>query len=53
MPFSGADAVALGIPAGPRVGRLLDAFEKWWIAAGFPNDVELLQTRFAALAKEI
>lgn len=53
MPFSGADAVALGIPAGPRVGRLLDAFEKWWIEAGFPNDVELLQTRFAALAKEV
>ena len=35
--LSGADILAAGIPAGPRVGRLLAAVEARWIAAGFPE----------------
>ncbi len=38
FPLKGADALALGVPAGPDVGRLLAEVEDWWIAAGFtPN----------------
>jgi poly(A) polymerase len=52
MPFSGADILALGIPAGPRVGRTLKAFEAWWIEAGFPDDHAAQSDRLAALAKQ-
>jgi len=41
-PFSGADLIARGIKAGPRVGRTLCAFEALWIEAGFPKDAETL-----------
>jgi poly(A) polymerase len=27
--------MALGVPAGPRVGELLRAVEAWWIAGDF------------------
>ena len=33
----GADILARGVPAGPSVGRLLEAIEARWIAAGFPQ----------------
>jgi poly(A) polymerase len=52
MPFSGADVLALGIPAGPRVGRALRAFEAWWIEAGFPDDRTAQCARLAALAEQ-
>lgn len=35
--LSGADIVAAGVPAGPRIGQLLAAVEAHWIAAGFPE----------------
>lgn len=38
LPVRGADVIALGVPAGPAVGRIVSAFEDWWIAAGFPTD---------------
>ena len=52
LPLSGADILALGIPAGPRVGRTLRAFEAWWIEAGFPDDRSAHQDRLAALADQ-
>jgi poly(A) polymerase len=52
MPFSGADVLALGIPAGPRIGRTLRAFEAWWIEAGFPVDASAQKNRLAALAAQ-
>ncbi len=52
MPFSGGDVLALGIPAGPRVGRTLRAFEAWWIEAGFPPDSHAQAARLAALAEQ-
>jgi poly(A) polymerase len=30
LPVKGQDAVDLGVPAGPEVGRLLAEVEKWW-----------------------
>ncbi|MGL4323600.1 MAG: CCA tRNA nucleotidyltransferase [Beijerinckiaceae bacterium] len=38
MPFAGADVMALGIPAGPRIGAILALAEARWIAADFPAD---------------
>jgi len=35
LPVKGADALALGIPAGPDVGAILRAVEKWWIDEDF------------------
>ena len=38
FPLGGADVMALGVPAGPRVGELLRAVEAWWIAGDFAAD---------------
>jgi poly(A) polymerase len=35
FPLAAADVMALGIPAGPRVGQLLTAIEHWWIENNF------------------
>ena len=38
LPLRGADVVARGIAPGPAVGRIVSAFEDWWIGAGFTDD---------------
>ncbi len=38
LPIGGADALALGLKPGPRVGALLEAVERWWIAGDFSAD---------------
>jgi poly(A) polymerase len=45
FPLKGRDAVRLGVPPGPAVGRLMAALEDWWIAGDFQAD------RAACLAK--
>jgi len=40
LPVRGADVVARGVTPGPAVGRIVNAFEDWWIGAGFPEDAE-------------
>ena len=35
LPVAGRDAVALGIPRGPEIGRLLAQVETWWIDGDF------------------
>ncbi len=50
MPVRGADVLALGVPAGPRVGEILEAFESWWISAGFPSDPAAHKAKLSALA---
>jgi poly(A) polymerase len=50
LPISGADALALGIEAGPAVGGLLSAAEQWWIEQDFaPTRDEMLE-KLSALA---
>ena len=39
LPASGRDVIARGVSAGPDVARRLAAFERAWVAAGFPTDV--------------
>ncbi len=43
LPFSGADLVARGVAAGPRVGETLRAFQALWIRAGFPRERDTLE----------
>jgi hypothetical protein len=45
LPVAGADALALGVPPGRRVGELLRALEAWWRERDFGPD------RAAALAR--
>jgi len=45
FPLKGRDAVRLGIPPGPTVGRLMATVEDWWISGDFQAD------RNACLAK--
>ncbi len=51
LPIRGADVVALGVPEGPPVGRVVHAFEDWWIRHEFPSDPALLAAELASLAK--
>jgi poly(A) polymerase len=49
LPVGGTDIIALGVQPGPRVGRILTAFEGWWTAAGFPADPVLAAKRLAEI----
>jgi poly(A) polymerase len=49
LPLGGADVMALGVPAGPRVGELLRAVEAWWIAGDFAAGEAGLRDRLRAL----
>jgi poly(A) polymerase len=49
LPLGGADVMALGVPAGPRVGELLRALEAWWIAGDFAADEAALRARLAEI----
>lgn len=31
FPLTGADIMALDVPAGPRIGEILDLIERWWL----------------------
>jgi poly(A) polymerase len=42
LPIGGAELLQQGIPAGPRVGQVLKAFQAAWIRAGFPREPERL-----------
>lgn len=49
LPVSGGDVVALGVPPGPRISAITEAFETWWIEAGFPHDRARIAARLAEL----
>ena len=38
LPVGGDDVLALGVPAGPRVGAILAALEAWWVGHDFAPD---------------
>lgn len=42
LPIGGAELLQHGIPAGPRIGAVLKAFQAAWIRAGFPREPERL-----------
>jgi poly(A) polymerase len=51
FPIGGADVMALGVPAGPRVGELLRALEAWWIGGEFQADETAMRSTLAQLAE--
>jgi len=51
LPVRGADVMALGVAAGPAVGRVIDAFENWWIAAGFPMEEPEVRAKLEELVR--
>jgi poly(A) polymerase len=51
LPVRGADVIALGVPAGPGVGRVMEAFETWWIAADYPTAPTRISEQLAELAR--
>jgi hypothetical protein len=40
FPLQGRDLTALGIPPGPRIGKILTAVRAWWLANGCTADHE-------------
>jgi poly(A) polymerase len=51
LPVRGADVVALGVAAGPGVGRVIARFEEWWIGAGYPQAAGQLRAKLEELAR--
>ena len=52
FPLKGRDALALGVPHGPEVGRLLGEIETWWIEDDFEADRNACLARLEALARK-
>lgn len=50
FPLKGRDAVQLGVPPGPAVGRLMATIEDWWIAGDFQGDRETCLAKLKDLA---
>ncbi len=50
LPVGGSDVLAAGIAAGPEVGRLLAAVERWWEEGDFTADRKECLGRLAELA---
>ena len=50
LAVSGADVMALGVPAGPRVWALLRTLEAWWIAGEFSADRPAMLAKLRELA---
>ncbi len=50
LPVGGRDVVALGVDAGPRVGRILAALREWWDAEDCRPDEDAVRARLRILA---
>ena len=52
FPLNGADVLAAGVPAGPKVGAVLGAVEDEWVAGNFHDGRAKLLARLEELAKK-
>ncbi len=52
LPVRGADALALGVAPGPRVGELIGAVERWWIDGDFRADRDSCLAKLRELAAD-
>ena len=50
FPLQGSDVLALGVPAGPRVGALLRGVRGWWLAGGCTVGVAACRAELARRA---
>jgi poly(A) polymerase/tRNA nucleotidyltransferase (CCA-adding enzyme) len=53
FPLQGRDALALGVPPGPEMGRLLGQTRQWWMEGGCTADTQACRARLAALMTDI
>lgn len=51
LPVRGADLIERGLAEGPAIGRIVRAFEEWWIAHDFPTDPLRLAKALSNLVK--
>jgi poly(A) polymerase len=51
LPVRGADVLARGVKPGPDVGRVIAAFETWWIAEGYPSDSKRIADKLDELVR--
>lgn len=51
LPVRGADILDKGLAEGPAVGRVVRAFEDWWIAEDFPQDPARLAQALSGFVK--
>jgi poly(A) polymerase len=51
LPVGGADLLDRGLAAGPAIGRVIRAFEDWWIAEDFPREEMRLAKKLSDLVK--
>lgn len=51
FPVTGHDVTSLGVPSGPRVGRLLGALHDWWEGGDFTADRAACLARLKELAQ--
>ena len=49
FPLTGAQLLATGMAAGPRVGEVLKAMEAWWIGQDFPEDETVVQAELRSM----
>ena len=47
FPLQGRDALALGVPPGPAMGRILAALRDWWLAGGCVADADACRAELA------
>ena len=50
LPIGGNDALTLGLKPGPKVGALIEAVERWWIAGDFSADRDACLAELKRLA---
>lgn len=51
LPVRGGDLLEKGLAEGPAIGRIVRAFEEWWIAEDFPQDQVRLARALSDLVK--
>ncbi|HSX72677.1 MAG TPA: CCA tRNA nucleotidyltransferase [Shinella sp.] len=52
FPLNGADVLAAGVPAGPKVGTVLGTIEEEWVAGNFRSDRAKLLARLEGLVAD-
>ncbi|MFT8783161.1 MAG: CCA tRNA nucleotidyltransferase [Acetobacter syzygii] len=45
FPIAGRDVVAMGVPAGPEVGRIMGQVRQWWLAGGCRAGAEVCRAQ--------
>jgi poly(A) polymerase len=51
LPVRGADIMEAGLAEGPAIGRVVRAFEDWWISEDFPTEPHMLAHALSGFVK--